>query len=235
MLKSLVEDAQVHLGEKVEEAVISVPAYFNDKQKRSTIEAAKLVGLKVERLINEPTAASLAYQIHDRKEENVLVIVDLGGGTFDVSVLDIFDDIIEVRAVRAVSGDNHFGGEDFDESLMRYFASKMERELDSFTKEQLAQIKYTAEQTKKKLSENSHVRVNLAIDGEQHTIEISEAKYEEIQTETNFDYDDKNTIEKDLDDVEELEAKDSFTIKGLIGLGVLFIGFRICFSKKREK
>jgi molecular chaperone HscC len=177
VLKSLVEDAEVHLGEKVEEAVISVPAYFNDKQKKSTIEAAKLVGLKVERLINEPTAASLAYQIHDRKEENVLVIVDLGGGTFDVSVLDIFDDIIEVRAV---SGDNHFGGEDFDDSLMRYFASKMERELDSFTKEQLAQIKYTAEQTKKKLSENAHVRVNLAIDGEQHTIEISETKYEEI-------------------------------------------------------
>lgn len=177
VLKSLVEDAELHMGEKVEEAVISVPAYFNDRQKKATIEAARIAGIKVERLINEPTAASLAYHMNDRKEENIIVIVDLGGGTFDVSVLDIFDGVIEVRAV---SGDNHFGGEDFDEAIMKHIAKEIGKDVNKLSKEELSQLKYSSEQAKKKLSQESHILINIVMDGEEHRVELSESKLEAI-------------------------------------------------------
>lgn len=114
VLRSLKEDAETFLGEPVTEAVISVPAYFNDNQRHATKLAAELAGLKVERLINEPTAAAIAYGLHE-KQEGLFLILDLGGGTFDVSLLEFFDGIMEVHAS---AGDNFLGGEDFVDAMV---------------------------------------------------------------------------------------------------------------------
>jgi molecular chaperone HscC len=115
VLRSLKADAEKFLGEPVTDAVITVPAYFNDKQRQATRRAGQLAGLKVERLLNEPTAAALAYGIHHKGADTRFLVFDLGGGTFDVSVLELFDGVIEVRAT---TGDNHLGGEDFNEVLI---------------------------------------------------------------------------------------------------------------------
>lgn len=128
VLRSLKEDAEAFLGDAVTEAVITVPAYFNDKQRKATRRAGELAGLKVERLINEPTAAALAYGIHQLQEETRFLVFDLGGGTFDVSVLEIFEGIIEVRAS---TGDNRLGGEDFNELLIAHARDRMGGRLNS--------------------------------------------------------------------------------------------------------
>lgn len=120
VLRSLREDAERHFGEPVEEAVISVPAYFNDAQRKATRIAGELAGLKVERLINEPTAAALAYGLHQRDAASTFLVFDLGGGTFDVSILELFDGVMEVRAS---AGDNFLGGEDFDTALLQAFVA----------------------------------------------------------------------------------------------------------------
>ena len=115
VLRSLKADAEEFLGEPVTEAVITVPAYFNDKQRKATRRAGELAGFKVERLLNEPAAAALAYGIHELGNDTRFLVFDLGGGTFDVSVLDIFDGIIEVRSS---TGDNRLGGDDFNQILV---------------------------------------------------------------------------------------------------------------------
>src|SRR5215469_2053691 len=115
VLKSLKADAEAFLGEAVTEAVITVPAYFNDSQRRATRVAGELAGLKVERLLNEPTAAALAYGLHEISNEKRFLIFDLGGGTFDVSILEYFEGVMEVHAS---AGDNYLGGEDFVDALM---------------------------------------------------------------------------------------------------------------------
>jgi molecular chaperone HscC len=121
VLRSLKADAEKALGQSITDAVITVPAYFNDKQRHATRRAGQLAGLKVERLLNEPTAAALAYGIHQKGADTRFLVFDLGGGTFDVSVLELFDGVIEVRAT---TGDNHLGGEDFNELLIdRFFAA----------------------------------------------------------------------------------------------------------------
>lgn len=118
VLRSLKDDAEAYLGESVEEAVITVPAYFNDAQRKATRNAGKIAGLRVERLLNEPTAAALAYGLHQRDTERQFLVFDLGGGTFDVSLLELFDGIMEVRAS---AGDNYLGGEDFVDLLVAAF------------------------------------------------------------------------------------------------------------------
>jgi molecular chaperone HscC len=115
VLASLKRDAEAFLGEAVTEAVITVPAYFNDRQRKATRWAGELAGLKVERLLNEPTAAALAYGIHNLEDESRFLVFDLGGGTFDVSILEMFEGVIEVRSS---TGDNRLGGEDFNEAIM---------------------------------------------------------------------------------------------------------------------
>ncbi|MDU9035285.1 molecular chaperone HscC [Pseudomonas corrugata] len=120
VLRSLREDAERHFGEPVEEAVISVPAYFNDAQRKATRIAGELAGFKVERLINEPTAAALAYGLHQRDNASTFLVFDLGGGTFDVSILELFEGVMEVRAS---AGDNYLGGEDFDTLLLQAFVA----------------------------------------------------------------------------------------------------------------
>ena len=124
VLRKLAEDASKFLGEKVTEAVITVPAYFNDAQRQATKDAGRIAGLEVLRIINEPTAAALAYGLDKRKNETVLVF-DLGGGTFDVSILDIGDGVIEVRAT---SGDTHLGGDDFDRRIVNFLADEFQRD-----------------------------------------------------------------------------------------------------------
>ena len=124
VLRKLADDATKYLGEKVTDAVITVPAYFNDAQRQATKDAGKIAGLNVLRIINEPTAASLAYGLDKKKNETILVF-DLGGGTFDVSILDVGDGVFEVRST---SGDTHLGGDDFDKRLVDYIAEEFQRE-----------------------------------------------------------------------------------------------------------
>src|SRR6201994_1115496 len=124
VLRKLAEDAAKALGERVTEAVITVPAYFNDAQRQATKDAGAIAGLEVLRIINEPTAAALAYGLDKKGQETVLVF-DLGGGTFDVSILDVGDGVVEVRST---AGDSHLGGDDFDRRLVDYLADEFQRE-----------------------------------------------------------------------------------------------------------
>src|SRR5438552_14521944 len=118
VLRKLTDDAAKYLGEKVTDAVITVPAYFNDAQRQATKDAGKIAGLNVLRIINEPTAAALAYGLDKKKNETIMVF-DLGGGTFDVSILEVGEGVFEVRST---SGDTHLGGDDFDKRLVDYVA-----------------------------------------------------------------------------------------------------------------
>ena len=146
IIKHLKENAEKELNEKVERAVITVPAYFNDKQRKATVEAGRLAGLKVERIINEPTAAALAYGIdHMEKEENIL-IYDFGGGTLDVTLLEMFDGILEVKAS---SGNNELGGKEFDERIINYILKGfLKQNQVDLSKDVTAMIKIKAEAEK---------------------------------------------------------------------------------------
>ena len=148
ILQKLKADAESYLGEKVTEAVITVPAYFNDAQRQATKDAGKIAGLDVKRIINEPTAAALAYGLDNEKEQKIMVY-DLGGGTFDVSIIEIGDGVIEVLAT---SGDNRLGGDDFDERVTRYFIDEFKKAegVDlSGDKMALQRLKEAAEKRKK--------------------------------------------------------------------------------------
>src|SRR3954465_1985280 len=125
VLRKLVEDASKYLGEKITEAVITVPAYFNDAQRQATRDAGRIAGLEVLRIINEPTAAALAYGLEKKKNETVMVF-DLGGGTFDVSVLEVGDGVVEVKST---NGDAHLGGDDYDQKIVNWL-------IDEFRKDQ---------------------------------------------------------------------------------------------------
>jgi molecular chaperone HscC len=153
VLKSLKADAEAFLGEAVMEAVITVPAYFNDTQRKATRIAGELAGFKVERLLNEPTAAALAYGLHKAELESQFLVFDLGGGTFDVSILEIFSGVMEVRAT---AGDNFLGGEDFVTALVEGFfafaAKSAGLDKKRLTGEQLAQLRIEAERVKRVLS-----------------------------------------------------------------------------------
>lgn len=176
ILKSLKEDAEEYLGEEVKEAIISVPAYFNDLQRKATKRAGELAGLKVERIINEPTAAAIAHGIQNTDKAKKFLVFDLGGGTFDVSILDLFKNIMEVRAI---AGDNFIGGEDFTDVLVQLFITK--KELNALTMEHktLLYIRKQAEICKIAFSEKSEVTMKCHIDGEEVSMEVSLADYEE--------------------------------------------------------
>ncbi|WP_242900762.1 molecular chaperone DnaK [Actinomadura terrae] len=160
VLRKLVEDAGKSLGEKVTEAVITVPAYFNDAQRQATTDAGRIAGLEVLRIINEPTAAALAYGLDKKSNETVLVF-DLGGGTFDVSLLNIGDDVVEVRAT---SGDGHLGGDDFDRRVVDHLAEEFQRDngIDLRTDPQALQRLFeAAEKAKIELSSVTQTQINL--------------------------------------------------------------------------
>jgi molecular chaperone DnaK len=125
ILQKLKQTAEDYLGEKVTEAVITVPAYFNDAQRTATKEAGQIAGLKVKRIINEPTAAALAYGLDKKDKDEVVAVYDLGGGTYDISILELGDGVFEVKAT---NGDTHLGGDDFDQRLIDYIADEFKKE-----------------------------------------------------------------------------------------------------------
>ena len=185
ILQKLKADAESYLGEKVTEAVITVPAYFNNAQKQATQDAGKIAGLDVKRIINEPTAAALAYGL-DNDHEQKIMVYDLGGGTFDVSVIEIGDGVIEVLAT---SGDNRLGGDDFDKKIMDYMVEDFKKKegIDLSTdRAAMQRIKQEAENAKKQLSQATTVNINLpfitAVNGEPKHFEmdLTRAKFNEL-------------------------------------------------------
>ncbi|GKX67055.1 molecular chaperone HscC [Inconstantimicrobium mannanitabidum] len=175
IIRSLKEDAEIFLGQEVKEAVISVPAYFNDAQRKATQRAGQLAGLKVERLINEPTAAAIAYGLHTEKVNTKFLVFDLGGGTFDVSILELYKNIMEVRAV---GGDNFLGGEDFTEILFNMFVKAKELDLDSVDYKTKANIKRQAEISKIAFSESKTVVMKCKVNEEILEYEVTLDEYE---------------------------------------------------------
>ena len=185
ILQKLKADAESYLGEKVSEAVITVPAYFNDAQRQATKDAGKIAGLDVKRIINEPTAAALAYGLEDEKEQKIMVY-DLGGGTFDVSIIDIGDGVVEVMAT---NGDTHLGGDDYDKVIMDWMVSEFKKAegVDlSNDKMALQRLKGAAEKAKKVLSSSTISSINLPFvtagqDGPKHLdMTLTRAKFDEL-------------------------------------------------------
>ncbi|BAQ76896.1 MULTISPECIES: molecular chaperone HscC [unclassified Pseudomonas] len=180
VLKSLKEDVERCYGEPVEEAVISVPAYFSDAQRKATRIAGELAGLKVEKLINEPTAAALAYGLHQRDKETSFLVFDLGGGTFDVSILELFDGVMEVRAS---AGDNFLGGEDFDSLLLEHFIEQQGRAADFPERQSVLQaLRREAERVRRALGQEPSAEFSLRVDGRQWTQTITQAQLATLYT-----------------------------------------------------
>ncbi|MEK9194379.1 MAG: molecular chaperone DnaK [Patescibacteria group bacterium] len=160
VLQKLKADAEAKLGEKIEEAVITVPAYFDDAERQATKNAGEIAGFKVRRIINEPTAAALAYGLNRQKEEKI-VVYDFGGGTFDISILEVGDDTVEVKAT---GGDTHLGGDDFDKRIIEYLTQEYKRrEGIDISKDSLAlqRLKEAAERAKHELSTTLETEINL--------------------------------------------------------------------------
>ncbi|MDE7204308.1 MAG: molecular chaperone DnaK [Lachnospiraceae bacterium] len=185
ILQKLKADAESYLGEKVSEAVITVPAYFNDAQRQATKDAGKIAGLEVKRIINEPTAAALAYGLDNEKEQKILVY-DLGGGTFDVSIIEIGDGVIEVLAT---NGDTHLGGDDFDNKLIQWMIDEFKKQegIDlSGDKMAMQRLKEAAEKAKKELSSATTTNINLPFitataEGPKHfDMDLTRAKFDEL-------------------------------------------------------
>lgn len=176
VLRSLKEDAESFLGEEVTEAVISVPAYFNDSRRKATKRAGELAGLKVERIISEPTAAAIAYGLYQKSQNTRFLVFDLGGGTFDVSILELFDNILEVRAV---AGDNFLGGEDFTEILEKMFFDKMNIVPELLDRKTIAYIRKQAELCKLGLSDSKTSVMRCVLNGETKEITVNMDGYEE--------------------------------------------------------
>jgi molecular chaperone DnaK len=185
VLRKLAEDAGKFLGERVTEAVITVPAYFNDAQRQATKDAGRIAGLEVLRIINEPTAAALAYGL-DKKQNETVLVFDLGGGTFDVSILDVGDGVVEVRAT---SGDTHLGGDDFDRRLVDHLADEFQRENSIDLRQDpqaLQRLFEAAEKAKVELSSVTQTQVNLPfitadVNGPKHLVmTIMRSTFEEL-------------------------------------------------------
>ncbi len=185
ILQKMKADAENYLGEKVTDAVITVPAYFNDAQRQATKDAGKIAGLDVKRIINEPTAAALAYGLDNESEQKIMVY-DLGGGTFDVSIIEIGDGVIEVLAT---SGNNRLGGDDFDQKVTDYMISEFKKTegVDLSTdKMALQRLKEAAEKAKKELSSATTTNINLPFitatsDGPKHfEMNLTRAKFDEL-------------------------------------------------------
>ena len=186
ILAKLKKDAESYLGEKVSKAVITVPAYFNDAQRQATKNAGKIAGLEVERIINEPTAAALAYGLDKQDEMQTILVYDLGGGTFDVSILELGDGVFEVKST---AGNNKLGGDDFDERIMDYLVDEFKKENDiDLSKDKMAmqRIKDAAEKAKKDLSGISTAQISLPFiaqndEGPLHfETTLSKAKFEDL-------------------------------------------------------
>ncbi|MFA5754194.1 MAG: molecular chaperone DnaK [Patescibacteria group bacterium] len=211
ILSKLKADAEAKIGEKITEAIITVPAYFNDSQRQATKDAGQIAGLDVKRIINEPTAAALAYGF-DKKQGQQIVVYDLGGGTFDVSVLDISADTVEVKAT---NGDTHLGGEDFDQRIINWILEEFKKDqgLD-LSKDTLAlqRIKESAEKAKIELSTAQETEINQPFittdaNGPKHLVmKISRAKLESLVI---------DLVEKTIDPCKKALADAGYTINDI--------------------
>lgn len=175
IIRNLKSDAEEFLGEEVTEAVISVPAYFNDTQRKATKRAGELAGLKVERIINEPTAAAIAYGLHEKSSNTKFLVFDLGGGTFDISVLELYKNIMEVRAV---AGDNYLGGEDFTKVLMDIFARRNDIDLNELDSKTYNLLRKQAEVAKRNFSKEKTAELSVRIDDKELKEEITLSEFE---------------------------------------------------------
>lgn len=175
VLRALKEDAESFLGEEITEAVISVPAYFDDKRRKATRRAGELAGLKVERMISEPTAAAVAYGLYDKTRDTRFLVFDLGGGTFDVSILELYHNILEVRAV---AGDNYLGGEDFTEVMAKLFLQKAGLQLSTMTEKEQVRLFRRAEEAKCAISDSTEVTISLPYREERLEQQITYKEYE---------------------------------------------------------
>ncbi|MBQ0136318.1 MAG: Hsp70 family protein, partial [Oscillospiraceae bacterium] len=176
VIRQLKDDAEAYLGEPVDEAVISVPAYFDDNGRNATKMAGELAGLRVERIINEPSAASLAYR-KDADEDATFLVCDLGGGTFDVSVVDAFDNIIEITSV---AGDNHLGGDDWNIAIAQYFCDENNLKVDELSNETKAIILKQAEMCKIALNTSEPVIMSVSIGEDTYMASLTNKKLVEI-------------------------------------------------------
>ncbi|MCM8570555.1 molecular chaperone DnaK [Gramella jeungdoensis] len=186
VLQKMKKTAEDYLGQDVTEAVITVPAYFNDSQRHATKEAGEIAGLKVRRIINEPTAAALAYGLDKKSQDQKIAVYDLGGGTFDISILELGDGVFEVLST---NGDTHLGGDDFDEVLIDYLADNFKKAEDIDLRDDpmaLQRLKEAAEKAKIELSSSSQTEVNLpyvtaTASGPKHLVEtITRSKFEQL-------------------------------------------------------
>lgn len=186
ILQKMKKTAEDYLGQEVSEAVITVPAYFNDAQRQATKEAGEIAGLTVKRIVNEPTAAALAYGLDKKGQDQKIAVFDLGGGTFDISILDLGDGVFEVKST---NGDTHLGGDDFDKVIMDWLADEFKaQEAIDLRKDPMAlqRLKEAAEKAKIELSSSSETEINLpyitAVDGvpKHLVIKLSRAKFEQL-------------------------------------------------------
>lgn len=177
VLKSLKADAEAHLGEVITDAVISVPAYFSDAQRKATKAAGKLAGLNVQRLINEPTAAAVAYGLHEKDDDTTFLVFDIGGGTFDVSILESFEGVMQVNSS---SGDNRLGGEDFVELLEQHFLQRHQLSADKLSVKEVAALHAAAENCKRTLTNNHQGEIELKTKKNNFTSEYSREDFEKI-------------------------------------------------------
>ena len=185
ILSKMKEIAESYLGEEVKDAVVTVPAYFNDSQRQATKDAGVIAGLNILRIINEPTAAAIAYGLDNSKDEKNILIYDLGGGTFDVSLLNIEEGVFEVKAT---AGDTHLGGEDFDRKMMDFFISDFKKKYKkdiSGNKKSLRKLQTACESAKKTLSSNTiaNIEIDSFFDGIDYSTSISRAKFESLCSE----------------------------------------------------
>ncbi len=176
VLRALKEDAESYLGEEVTEAVISVPAYFDDKRRKATKRAGELAGLKVERMISEPTAAAVAYGLYDKTKDTRFLVFDLGGGTFDVSILELYHNILEVRAV---AGDNYLGGEDFTEVMAKLFLQKSGLSIAALSEKEQVRLYRQAEKAKRAISDQTEVTMTFLYGEETKEETIRYKEYED--------------------------------------------------------
>jgi len=177
VLKSLKADAESFLGETIVDAVISVPAYFNDAQRKATKAAGELAGLNVKRLINEPTAAAIAYGLHEKLDDATFMVFDLGGGTFDISILELFDGVMQVHAC---AGDNHLGGDDFSKLILQYFLDQHDLTFKKLKVAQQASLLRLAENTKVSLSAGEQITMRFDIKSDSYETVITPAQFEKI-------------------------------------------------------
>lgn len=177
ILKSLKADVETYLNEEVTNAVISVPAYFNDIQRRATKRAAEFAGMHVERLISEPTAAALAYGLHQQKEDTHFLVFDLGGGTYDVSILEFFEGVMEVHAI---AGDNYLGGADFTDALVQHFIKSQKLDIEMLSEKDLSSLTKQAEICKRTIGTSPSRSISFEKNGTLYQEEITQQQFEKI-------------------------------------------------------